>query len=595
MKKLYKLLLAVFLIIALPAQGEESYYCIQVASSPYKAEGLIGLAKELEGELPDVRVEKIGGIYTLRVGFWKSEGKAREHLKELKRWEKDAFVRRCLYKPERWVYPRQQVAKEEKRELPKKPEPKPKKKRVLIDWEEEFRKVASSIKVTPPPIPEVEERREEEKREEEPKERERFFSEFYLFVDGSWVDGLDPKDGCWRRGRELLGRLGYRFAFDLGDWASLWGDIFGGIGYQKFNSTSRRRGWWDVRYLYLLTRTIDERKYPGFDLTLGRMPILEPRSFWYRNYLDGLRLRYQSTLLRGYIFAGGRFTDSRISTSEEKINLQGYKYLIGRLDHQYYYKQHLGLFYIKEYKRNFSNTEGPDVWEGVRPKANLNWLGLRLRGEKWRGKYWLDISYMWGRRGFADTIFEDCSACKIVTATYTEGVHGFGGELGYKRVWGEVRKRGLGFRLAVAQGSSDRGGRNYYLPRISTLMEPLFGPNRIRYYGELTNPELNNLIVLSLFGGQQVGEETWIELNLLKYLQYTASPYTPFSRYFISPNGDSRDLGYEIDLILDGQVADDVKWRYVVAGTLFIPGSAYSGLLDKWYAYGLFLRLKRYW
>ena len=601
---------ALFLLLPATAFGleEDEYYCIQVASSPGNLDLLIEEAKELQNQFPQVRVEKIGHMYTVRVGFWKDFKKAKSALSEVKQLFPSAFLRDCYYKPQRWVFPartetEKRANKIETREtatekgIPEKPG-KPSTSPLSFKWEEEFEKVKSQIKVTEPKLPQpLKQPTEEEKRVETASSKTTtFIGETYLFVDGSFVEGLDPRTGCRKRGRELIGRLGYRFVTDLFNSFSVWGDIYGGLGYQRFRHTTRRKGWWDIRYLYLNTRTFEERNTPGYDLSLGRMPLLEPRGFWYRNYLDGLRLRYQSTLLNWYLFAGGRFNDSRVSSSEERINLQGYRYLVARADYQYYYRQHLGFFFIKEYKKRFSNLNDPSVWKGVRPKENLNWLGVRLKGEKEWGSYWLDLGYMWGKRGFTDSIEQDCTAYKVVTATYYKGVHGIGAEIGAKRLLGDERNKGVGFRFAVGQGSNSRtGSTNFYLPKISTSMSYLFGPNRIRYYGELANPDLNNLVLLSLFGGYKVGEDTWLEANLIKYLQYKISPYAPFSRYFIAPNGKSRDLGTELDLLIDGEITGNGRWRYVAAGTLFIPGGAYSGKLDQWNAYGVFLRIKRYW
>lgn len=81
-----------------------NYYCVQVATdiSPGK---LIELAKDLKG-FPYVRVERIGKLYTLRVGFdrsFKEDKKLAELLKE--RVHRRVFPRVCAYRPERWVYP----------------------------------------------------------------------------------------------------------------------------------------------------------------------------------------------------------------------------------------------------------------------------------------------------------------------------------------------------------------------------------------------------------------------------------------------------------------------------------------------------------
>ncbi len=82
--------------------SQRSYYCIQVASSKSEKD-LIKLAQKLE-DYPFVRVEKIGSLYTLRVGFWESSKDASLILRSLKEKFRGPFLRICDYKPERWTY-----------------------------------------------------------------------------------------------------------------------------------------------------------------------------------------------------------------------------------------------------------------------------------------------------------------------------------------------------------------------------------------------------------------------------------------------------------------------------------------------------------
>jgi hypothetical protein len=81
----------------------EKYYCIQVASDR-NLKGLISKAKSFTS-YPFVRIEKIGNLYTLRIGFWDDKDEARSALRSVRRAVRDAFFRTCVYKPERWVYP----------------------------------------------------------------------------------------------------------------------------------------------------------------------------------------------------------------------------------------------------------------------------------------------------------------------------------------------------------------------------------------------------------------------------------------------------------------------------------------------------------
>ena len=81
---------------------DKDYYCIQVATD-VEPNALIKKAEKIKQEY--TRVERIGKLYTLRVGFWSSYKEAKEKLPPLKSSFKDAFIRKCAYRPERWLYP----------------------------------------------------------------------------------------------------------------------------------------------------------------------------------------------------------------------------------------------------------------------------------------------------------------------------------------------------------------------------------------------------------------------------------------------------------------------------------------------------------
>ena len=80
------------------------YYCVQVATD-VSPEKLIKMAQKLEN-FPYVRVEKIGNLYTLRVGFDKTYREDKKLAREIrKKIHKKVLPRICAYRPERWVYP----------------------------------------------------------------------------------------------------------------------------------------------------------------------------------------------------------------------------------------------------------------------------------------------------------------------------------------------------------------------------------------------------------------------------------------------------------------------------------------------------------
>ncbi|NPB06983.1 MAG: tetratricopeptide repeat protein [Aquificae bacterium] len=111
-----KLLLLALLSTAL---AQETYYCLQLASAT-REEPLLEAFERVK-DLPDARVERINGLFTLRVGFFKTREQARAYLSRVKKHFKDAFVRTCYLKPERFVAyageaPKKPVKREERKD-----------------------------------------------------------------------------------------------------------------------------------------------------------------------------------------------------------------------------------------------------------------------------------------------------------------------------------------------------------------------------------------------------------------------------------------------------------------------------------------------
>ncbi|MDQ7038098.1 MAG: tetratricopeptide repeat protein [Aquificota bacterium] len=97
-----KLLLLTATAVALAFGGEE-FYCVQLATS--KDFSSIKRLYRHALHLRDVRVERIGKYYVLRAGFFVKKENALRLLERSRLAFRDAFVRRCLFIPERIVIP----------------------------------------------------------------------------------------------------------------------------------------------------------------------------------------------------------------------------------------------------------------------------------------------------------------------------------------------------------------------------------------------------------------------------------------------------------------------------------------------------------
>ena len=74
------------------------------------------------------------------------------------------------------------------------------------------------------------------------------------------------------------------------------------------------------------------------------------------------------------------------------------------------------------------------------------------------------------------------------------------------------------------------------------------------YYGELFDPELSNLLILTAGTGINMTEESSIDIVYHYYLQHKASDELRDAGIDAEPDGESKRLGSEIDLIIGYEV-----------------------------------------
>ena len=84
----------------------EAQYCIQVSSVNKIDKGYIltQAKNRVFQNKPDVRVEKLGRYFTLRVGDFKHKREAHSTLKEIQRVFPHAYLRTCTQHPQRIIY-----------------------------------------------------------------------------------------------------------------------------------------------------------------------------------------------------------------------------------------------------------------------------------------------------------------------------------------------------------------------------------------------------------------------------------------------------------------------------------------------------------
>ena len=98
------------------------------------------------------------------------------------------------------------------------------------------------------------------------------------------------------------------------------------------------------------------------------------------------------------------------------------------------------------------------------------------------------------------------------------------------------------------------------------------------YYGEIFDPELSNMSILTLGAGASPRGGISIDLVYHYYVQDKLSDELRDSALDADPNGRSKRLGNEVDLILEIDELEDVRIRGFLG--YFIPGRAFAPTRD---------------
>jgi alginate production protein len=95
-----------------------------------------------------------------------------------------------------------------------------------------------------------------------------------------------------------------------------------------------------------------------------------------------------------------------------------------------------------------------------------------------------------------------------------------------------------------------------------------------RAYGEVLDPELSNLAILTVGLGLRPDDRFSVDLVYHRYAQHRASPVLRNAEIDAEPSGRSRRLGSEIDLIVGfEEIWSRIDGRLVLG--YLVPGAAF--------------------
>ena len=284
----------------------------------------------------------------------------------------------------------------------------------------------------------------------------------------------------------------------------------------------------------------------GSTLKLGRQRFNDEREWIYDDELDGGRI-YHSFSRFALEFSLTRNNDKDLLNSDDEedvTNLVVYARYAPDRDNE------IGLY-------TFAQNGRSDLDE------DLIFFGIHADGKAWkRLEYWLELAHVRGETDSTD-------------------IRGLGLDVGSTYIFNYRFKPSL--TLAYAYGSGDKDpadGRdeNFRQTGFQDNTARFNGFIRLKYYGEMVDPELSNLHIATAGAGIRPTRKTSIDLVYHNYRQVEASSLVRDWEIDQVPNGQSTDIGYEIDLVAGYRIKPHHKGSFIVGS--FHPGNAFRNDAD---------------
>lgn len=277
----------------------------------------------------------------------------------------------------------------------------------------------------------------------------------------------------------------------------------------------------------------------GLDLQVGRQDFDEKREWLYDQNLDAVRLIYTRPELRVELSASTTLSDGS-PRDEETTNLIGY---VSNNDQD----RELAAYVID--RRDDRSVEDYPIHFGVR--AIGDWIPAN--------ESWAELSML---RGYTDDV----------------DLESYGFDIG--TTWSPRFASPLYFNFGYAFGSGDDDpfdGKDeaFRQTGLQDNNDKLGGVTSFRYYGELVDPELSNMGILTLGVGTRIGRRNSLDLVYHRFVQDEPTDFLRDTDLDRKPDGIHDDLGWELDLVFGSRALE--KWDFEIVGGMFEPGDAFPG------------------
>lgn len=369
-----------------------------------------------------------------------------------------------------------------------------------------------------------------------------FESERNFDLDSDEDDGLSTVEPA----------LDLAFSYDPTDWFRVFAEVelSHDVAIEAPAKRREREPALKIKKAYVTLQNILD----GVTLQLGRQRVKDEREWLYDEELDAARLFVQHGNFGLEASASRRLlVQEDLLNKDRKERINNY-FFLGRyalsddseLD---------GYFLVRD---DLTSSE-----------EDLYFIGLRSIGEiakDW--DYWLDGAYLTGTDGSDD-------------------INAFGFDVGTTYVADLPWEPSLTLGFAFGSGDSDPDDGTDYAYRQTGLQDNngrFNGVTRFKYYGEVLDPELSNLAVLTAGIGIRPSKKSSIDLVYHSYWQHKATDRLRDAEIEMDPDGRSRYLGHGLDLVVGFREFEDVDAELILGG--FFPRDAFPDDADNAYFVG---------
>lgn len=367
-----------------------------------------------------------------------------------------------------------------------------------------------------------------------------------LSYENEWRNNHDLQD--WQDRDRLIHDLGLQLEVSamLDRHFYLFGKLQGGLAFVHFDEERdlEEPHTLKVGELFALA---EDWPLPGFSLQVGRQDFDDGREWLFDEQMDGIRAWFNFDLAVIELSVSEILFEPS-PENDDVTNFLAGVHLDGLLpDHK--------IFVWALHRQG-----------GTQLDLDRTHLGISAEGELGDFQWWGDAGWTFGQEDDLD-------------------LDGVGADAMAMYVFDELPLE-PSLVAGIAYGSGDRDpfdgeDTRFRQSGLNDNQDRFNGVFSFRYLGELVRPDLQNLIVLTGGLGLRLADRVSLDLVLHHYRQEYALGVLGPSRLRLSPTGESKDLGYEFDVVFGVDTFFPLRFQVVLG--YFQPGPAFLTDDDAWF------------